>query len=86
VVTGVGAAVENGGSPRFLAKGDGPEGVRGRPTHAHGMSSLFAGPFVGWIRESGAAALWAMTRAWLDVSLALAMIRAGAGFVPNEFR
>jgi len=38
-----------------------------------------------WIfRKIRAAALWAMIRARVAVLLALAMIRAGAGYVPNE--
>src|SRR6187401_3571842 len=58
--------------------------VSRHPPHGYAVSSLFAGPFDEWSRESMAAARCYMIRSWLGWPLALAMTRAGAGFVPNE--
>jgi len=58
--------------------------VSRRPPHGYAVSSLFAGPFDGWSRQSMAAARCYMIRSQVDWSLALAMALAGAGFVPDE--
>jgi hypothetical protein len=58
--------------------------VSRRPPHGYAVSSLFAGPFDGWSRQSMAAARCYMIRSWWVGPLALAMTLAGAGFVPCE--